>query len=166
MLATLLAAVLLLSSSAIDKPLVAVPARVRATGAAMPLLELTAAGSPTVRALLSRLAETDVIVYIEITSSPQVTVARTKLVTATPTARFLRIGISSTLRASEMPPLIAHELQHALEIAEQADVKDDAGVRRLYARIGHEHGIDNFETDAARAAERRAREEMARIAHP
>jgi hypothetical protein len=151
---------LLLGAPAADKPSVAPTPRVRATGAAVSLLEQTRARSATVRDLLARLADTDVIVYIEVTTSPQVATARTKLVTATPSARFLRIGVSSTMPPPDLPSLVAHELQHALEIAERPDVRDDEGVRRLYARIGHQGGHDQYETDAARIVERRVRREL------
>jgi hypothetical protein len=161
-----LLAFLLLDPSGADKPAVAPAARVRSVDAAGKLLEQAAARSATVRALLARLAATDVIVYVEITPSPQVVTARTKLVTATPSARFLRIGVSSVVPPAQMPPLIAHELQHALEIAEREDVRDDEGVRRLYAAIGHQHSVDRYETEAAKAVERRVREELRRIPNP
>ena len=154
--------VLLLLAEPADKPTIAVPSRVRATAAAAKSLAAAASQSPTVRDLLARLSATDAIVYIELTISPQIPSARTKLVTATPAARFLRIGVNSALPPSETPALIAHELQHAVEIAEREDVRDDEGVRRLYARIGHRHGLDNYETDAARDVERRVRDEMRR----
>jgi hypothetical protein len=161
-------ALLLLAASAADKPALAILSRVRPTGAAAKLLEDTAARSPTVRDLLARLALTDTIVYIEMTASPQVPTARTTLVTATPTARFLRIGVSSALAPNEMPALVAHELQHAVEIAEREEVRDGEGVRRLFARIGYQHGVDNYETEAAKSVERLVRGETAtrRIHNP
>lgn len=153
-------ALLLLATSGSDKPPVAMPSHVRAAQSAAKLLEDAAARSPTVRELMSRLATTDVIVYVEVTPSPQVRLARTKLVTATAAARFVRIGINLAVPPPDAPALVAHELQHAVEIAECADVRDDAGVRRLYSRIGHQHGVDEYETEAARAIERRVKEEL------
>lgn len=153
-------ALLLLAASGADKPPVAMLSHVRAAQSAVRLLEDAAARSATVRELMARLAGTDVIVYVEITPSPQATLARTKLVTATAAARFLRIGINLAVPPVDAPALFAHELQHALEIAECVDVRDDAGVRRLYTRIGHQHGVDQYETDAARAIERRVQQEL------
>jgi len=48
-------------------------------------------------------------------------------------------------------PLAAHEPQHAVEIASAPEVTDDAGVRRLYERIGRpsKDGLHSFETKAA-----------------
>ncbi len=163
--ATWMLALLLVAAPA-DKPTTAVPGRVRAAANAVSLLQRTAAGSATVRELMARLEATDVIVYVELTGSPQIGSARTKLVTSTPAARFLRIGISTRMAPLDMSALIAHELQHAVEIAERDDVRDDEGVRRLYARIGHQHGVDRYETDAAAQAERRARSELRRIPNP
>jgi hypothetical protein len=124
------------------------------------LIESTLAHSPTTRALVARLAATDAIVYVEVTASPQVPTARTKLVTAVARARFMRISINMTMTVRERAGLLAHELQHALEIAEHAEVRNDADVRRLYRRIGHAAGGDSFETDAARAVEWVVRSEL------
>jgi len=156
-------ALLIVAAGGADKPAVATLSHVRATRGAATLVELAASRSPTVRGLMARLALTDVIVYVELTPSPQVPIARTKLVTATPAVRFLRIGINTTVPLTDAPALIGHELQHAVEIAEQPDVRNDAAVRRLYARIGHQHGVDSYETDAAVRVERRVRDEMRRL---
>jgi hypothetical protein len=144
-----------------DRPVVTVPARVRAAASAVALLD-EAVRSATVRDLIARLEATDVIVYVEVTPSPQIPLARTKLVTATSRARFLRIGLRATLPPFDVTPLLAHELQHAIEIADCPDARDDEGVRRLYQRIGHQHGTDKFETEAARDVERLVRQEIRR----
>ena len=155
-------ALMLLAASAADKPTVAVPPHVRAEESAARLLAATTARSATVRDLVRRITATDVIVYVEMTASPQIPTARTKLVTATPGARFLRIGINNASPSFDWPALVAHELQHAVEIAEHPDVRDDEGMRRLYARIGNQHGIDSYETVAAQQVERQVRVEMRR----
>ena len=114
----------------------------------------------TVRDLLARLADTDVIVYVELTPSAQIPVARTKLVTAAAGARFLRIGINASVPFPEVAPLLAHELQHALEIAVDTGVVDEGGVRRLFTRIGRARGDDRFETAAAQQVESVVRREV------
>ena len=126
------------------------------------LIADTAARSPTVRDLLARLACTDVIVYVELTPSPQVPTAATRLVTSVRGVRFLRISISAAVSFGDLAPQLAHELQHAVEIAEQGEVSDAAGVRRLYQRIGRARGDDRFETDAAREVEGIVRGELRR----
>jgi hypothetical protein len=162
--ATLAASLLLgwlLSPDATPPPYAATLSRVRAQSSEVRvLIESTLAHSPTARALAARLAATDAIVYVEVTASPQIRTARTKLVTAVARARFIRIGINMAMSERERAGLLAHELQHALEIAEHADVRTDDDVRRLYRRIGHAAGGDSFETDAARAVEWTVRSEL------
>jgi predicted O-methyltransferase YrrM len=140
----------------------AVP-RVRAASADVrALIEDSAARSATVRDLLARLGCSDVIVHVEITASPQIPRARTKLVAASAGVRFLRIGINRSMAGHELIGVLAHELQHAVEIAERDEVRDDEGVRRLYQEIGRPSGADAFETDAALDVERLARLECRR----
>ncbi len=124
------------------------------------LIDDTAARSPTVRQLLARLADTDTIVYVEFTPSPLVPTARTKLVTTVSGARFLRIGINANAALADRGPWLGHELQHALEIGERRDVRDENAVRELYHHIGRTNGIDQFETDGARQVEWTVRTEL------
>jgi hypothetical protein len=152
--------VALLTGPSGDRPAVTVVPHVRAAANAAALLSDAAARSATVRELIGRLDATDVIVYIEVTASPEIPTARTKLVTVTAHARFLRIGLKNSLPPFDVTPLIAHELQHAVEIAENPGVRDEEALRRLYRRIGHQHGTDRFETDAAGDVERRVRDEV------
>jgi len=102
----------------------------------------------------------DVAVYVERTASPLIPTARTKLVTAVPGARFIRIGISTTVSFADLGPFLAHELQHAVEIAERVRVRDDDAVRDLYLEIGRARGGDRYETDAAREVEWVVRSEL------
>ena len=150
---------LLLSSGSDPDP--AGAARVRGLGSFVrSLIADTAARSPTARDLLARLAASDVIVYIEMSGTPEIPAARTKLVVAARGARFIRIGINPVIPFNDLAPLLAHELQHAVEIAEHTDVTDDAGVRRLFDRIGRTLGRDRYETDAALHVERTVRGEL------
>jgi hypothetical protein len=126
------------------------------------LIDDTLQRSPVVRALGARLACSDVIVYVEITATPQVPTARTKLVITSGATRFLRIGLNAGVPNAALGPLLAHELQHAVEIAEHEDVRDEPAVRRLYLRIGRSTGDDAFETDAAQEVEAVVRRELRR----
>jgi len=126
------------------------PSPVRAESAQLRRsIDEAAAQSAIVRELIARLACSDVIVYVEMSASPQIPRARTKLVTALPGVRFLRIGIHTSMAGRDFAPLLGHELQHAVEIAERDDVRDEEGVRRLYRAIGRAGSHDAFETDAA-----------------
>ena len=157
---TLLAGLLLLPATDIPRA-AAATSSVRAASPDMRLaIDHALAESAIVRALVARLACTDTIVYVESTASPQIPLARTKLVTAAPGIRFLRIGVNASISGAAFTPLLAHELQHAIEIAEREDVRDDAAVRRLYRAIGRADGDDRFETDVAVRVEAAVRREL------
>ena len=137
-------------------------AHVRPTSpSASTLLTEATAHSSVVNQLVERLTGSDVIVYVEIVASPEIPLARTKLVSGSAGARFLRISINVRNPVWDRVALLAHELQHAVEIAAATDVRDDEGVRRLYARIGFPGGTDRFETIAAKRMEMLARGELA-----
>jgi hypothetical protein len=135
-----------------------------ATPAVQMLLTDAIAQSAVVNDLIRRLTQSDTIVYVELTGSPEIPIARTKLVAATAGGRFVRIALNMLLSRWDRLPLLAHELQHAVEIAEAADVRDDVGVRRHFGRVGFANGTDHYETQAARDVERRVRVEIARAA--
>jgi hypothetical protein len=65
--------------------------------------------------------------------------------------RFLRINILPGEAEHRQLPLLAHELQHALEILSDSSATSLESVEKLYERIGtRQPGVGNFETDAAR----------------
>jgi hypothetical protein len=118
-------------------------------------------GSPTARALANELDSTDLIVYVQLTASEPAGRAATRLVTATSTYRFLRLVIGATTHPRDRAVLLGHELQHAVEIGRAPDVRDIAGLRRLYRRIGEDrHARFAFETSAAREMGFRVRREL------
>ena len=67
--------------------------------------------------------------------------------------RLLRITIDERLAADRRAAALAHELQHAAEIADATFVVDQASFAALYREIGHESGGDPhtncFETPEA-----------------
>jgi hypothetical protein len=94
--------------------------------------------SETFRNLLGAMDATDVIVYVE----PQ-----SKLrglggylahhMTATGQLRYLRAIVKFPDADDHFTALVAHELQHAKEVADASDVRDDEGLRRFFERSGH-----------------------------
>jgi hypothetical protein len=127
------------------------------------LITNAASRSMTVRELIARLDDTDVIVHVELTGSAQIPIARTRLVAAVAGVRFLRIAINAGVPFGDIAPLLAHELQHVVEIAEEPGAATESGVRRLYQRIGRARGGDRYETDAAQRVEWTVRREMSRV---
>ncbi|HEY7173248.1 MAG TPA: hypothetical protein VH417_20490 [Vicinamibacterales bacterium] len=65
--------------------------------------------------------------------------------------RFVRINMLPGEPEYRQLPLLAHELQHALEVLSDESAASPETVAKLYERIGvRQPGVGNFETDAAR----------------
>lgn len=121
--------------------------------------------SPTMRALADRVARGDVVVYLEIlhTLDPG-TAACVTWMAAVPGARYVRVSMRPNLPMSEAIAMLAHELQHVVEVIDHPDVRSDASLAALYQRIGHRTGFASrsFDTVAALRAGNLARLEMVR----
>jgi hypothetical protein len=128
------------------------------------LLEIGLERSPTFAQLVRTLNASDVIVYVERSHDlPKTLAGRLVLLPMAGAHRYLRIQIRNDLTAAETIALIGHELQHALEIAGAPAVRDATTMLSLYRRIGHPSaGTQHaFDTDAAQAAGRQVRVELA-----
>lgn len=72
--------------------------------------------------------------------------------------RVLLIHVDGSESMRTVPGLLAHEFQHAIEIAADPEVTDVASLRRLYERIGYpdcrDGQVECWETQAAQSAER------------
>lgn len=137
--------------------------RVRSTDAR--LQSLLAEGlnrSRTFASLVTALNRTDVIVYIEsVMILPPGTMGRLSMMPPTGDFRYLRVQIRADLSRREAIALIGHELQHALEIADAAEVRDSTGMIGLYERIGHaSNGEHAYDTEAAQDTGRIVRREL------
>jgi hypothetical protein len=109
--------------------------------------------SGTFRGLVARLEQSDVVVYFECdrAASPA---GRLTFVSAVAGIRYLHVRVSRLGSQAQQIALIAHELRHAVEIADAPDVVDVASLRAAYKRIGYvNHGAATpgvaFDTDAA-----------------
>ena len=143
--------------TAIDRPVRAPDPEIRQ------LLARGMARSPTFVALMRALDHTDVIVYVEMTSKLPMNVAGRLLFATASTSgpRYLRVQIARDGNANVMVAAIAHELQHAIEVANALDVRDEAGLERLYTRIGTRGALaQSFDTLAAQLTGRRVLFEM------
>ncbi len=121
--------------------------------------------SPTIRALAERVERGDVIVYFEI--APRLDPALAACVTwmaATPHARFVRVSMRPSLREADAVAMIAHELQHVVEVIDHPDVTSGDTLVALYERIGHRTGSTGltWDTQAALRAGDSARIEVVR----
>jgi hypothetical protein len=108
--------------------------------------------SPTVRRLLAELEASDLFVYVEVRPVLPSRTAQLALLGSGAGVRYLKIKIHRNNVGGAGISWLAHELQHAVEIASAPDVTDEAGFVRLYRRIGHRNSSgpgESFETDAA-----------------
>jgi hypothetical protein len=121
------------------------------------------AESATFRALVARIEAGDVIVYLE--ARPDFDRGVSACVTwmaATPWARFVRASLRPDLPGREAVAMIAHELQHVIEVLDHPDVRSELSLAGLYARIGHSTTVTGrrWDTRAALAAGARVRLEL------
>jgi hypothetical protein len=133
-----------------------------ATPAVNAMLAMGIKRSTTFARLARDLDDTDVIVYVEIVNSlPTGLDGRLSFSTTAGGFRYLRIQVPSNTGKHDLIAVVGHELQHALEIAEHPNVQDSEGVASLYKLIGLQaHGVDRYDTAAARSIGRRVRAEL------
>lgn len=133
------------------------------------VLELFVSGrvkSATFRALADRLERSDVIVHVEgsLPTARSDIAGTLRFVAAAGGYRYLRITVAAHLPRNRAVAMLGHELQHALEVADDPSVVDLASFESLYRRIG-DHCTDTgpirrFDTHAARDVERRISREL------
>jgi hypothetical protein len=121
--------------------------------------------SPTLRGLVERVEAAPILVFIEGDIRMPVYVgARLNFVTSVNGLRYVRVEIDCTLSPRRQIALLAHELQHALEIGERTDILDADGMESLYEEIGFQSNDNgshrSYETEAAKAAQRAVDHEM------
>jgi hypothetical protein len=112
--------------------------------------------------LITQLGATDLIVYVERSRDlPRALDGRVLLLPMTHQQRYARAEIRADLPASEEIGVIAHELQHALEIAREASVKTIEAMSALYRRIGIPgRGDHSYDTMAAKEMGKTVRAEL------
>ncbi len=117
------------------------------------LLRLLADGcrrSRTLDTLVKRIEQSDLLVYLEWGSDVPLSLrAYLRLAGAGPVHRYLRIKVKIPARDETVLLLLAHELQHAAEVADAPDVRTEADLDTLYRRIGDDSGA-GWDSKAAR----------------
>jgi hypothetical protein len=121
--------------------------------------------SPTMRALAARVEQSDVVVYFEIAFrlDPGMAACVTWMASV-PGARYLRVSMRANLREADAIAMLAHELQHVVEVIDSPEVQSGADLAALYARIGHRTGSggQTWDTAAALRAGNLARGDLVR----
>ena len=119
--------------------------------------------SATMRDLADRIEQSDVVVYMAIERGlgPGVSACVTWMASV-PGMRYLRISVRPDLHLAEAVAMLAHELQHVVEVIEHPDVQSNDDLAALYQRIGHRTGYTwrAWDTVAALRAGDLARTEL------
>jgi hypothetical protein len=124
--------------------------------------------SPTIRRLVDIIDASNLIVYLEKGRCPEVAVSCLMMAGGTRDARYVRVnfflqekvGRSMVWHPNDLSIAIAHELQHAAEIAAWPDVVDAETLVTAYRRSGLDRGSEHLDTDAAIRAGEARREEL------
>jgi hypothetical protein len=124
--------------------------------------------SPTFRRIVDLLEHSDLIVEVQcghFVNSQQA--GRTVLLAAQPRVRFVLIEVACWAAGGPSLHMLAHELRHALEIADEPWVVDGATLAQLYRTIGFPtrgttavEMFVAFETEDAVAAGERVHHEL------
>jgi hypothetical protein len=128
------------------------------------LLDAGLSRSATFRSLVATLDESDVIVYIE----PRTT--RQSLggylahqIVSRGGYRYLRIAVDTTGAEGRLVPLLAHELQHAIEVAQSPAAIDAESLQQVFVRLSVPFGCGGttcYETQSAKDVEHNVSEEL------
>jgi len=128
-------------------------ARLRPQGArATRWLQRAIERSPTVQRLVARIEASDVIVYLDVRPNlgPNLAACLTWMA-ATSTRRIVRTTLRTDLNPVEAAAMIAHELQHVVEVIEHPEVRSSESLLALYERIGHPTADTGLHWDTADA---------------
>ena len=117
--------------------------------------------SATFAGLMARLEQSNVIVYVEeVPRLPGFMDGRMLMLPTAHGQRYVRIQIVLRGTLVESVALLGHELQHAVEVAQEAEVDDQAKLAALYQRIGQSGGAHVYDTIAAQEIGRLIRREL------
>ena len=127
--------------------------------------------SATIQQLVARIEASDLVVYLSRGDCPRPAVACLMMAGHGSGTRYVRInfrlpdglGRARAWRRDDLSVQIAHELQHAAEIAGWADVIDAESLQRAYRRRHLDRGGAHVDTDAAIAAGRARQLELDRV---
>jgi len=120
--------------------------------------------SATFRALLDRIDAGDVIVYIA--TNRQIKSSLSGMLTWMTQAggyRYVRASINPDQAFDQLIATIGHEMQHAVEVIDDAGVTNERTLVELYRRIGQQNSISSpsrWETSAALQTGSQVRHEL------
>ena len=121
--------------------------------------------APLFAELLASIERSDVIVYLERGTCRGRGTGMTEFLTAAGDVRYARITLNIGRLGDAEVALVGHELQHVVELAKAASVRDIRAYRELYESIGYPtagRASASFETDAAQKTAWRILEQLRR----
>jgi hypothetical protein len=130
------------------------------------LIEDATAVSSTMRALVARIEQSNLIVYVRCVAFNQAPfVGRLMFLTAIADQRYVVIELRNPERWESQVATLAHELQHAVEIADAPWVVNQADMARYYSQAGITVGTKplTFDTDAAQQVGLRVQRELSAV---
>lgn len=138
------------------------------------LEELVATGtdrSASFRALVERLEQTNLIVYLQCEAATSTHFGRLIFLSNAGGRRYAVVRLRCPLVEYQQLALLGHELQHAVEVGEATQVVDQQSLMAHYRQVGFRAREDvgvglAFETEAARAMELAVRREILRGVAP
>jgi hypothetical protein len=118
--------------------------------------------SITFRTLMAQLERSNVIIYIEqVPRLPAALEGRMMMLPSAHGTRYVRIQLAMRGSPDDAIAVLGHELQHALEVAQEDWVNDQATLVALYRRIGTgPYGQHTYDTLAAQEVGRIVRREL------
>lgn len=120
--------------------------------------------SMTFRRLVDTLDSSDVVVYIDVKTTRQALggyLAHNIVIAGA--YRYLHVAVDVHGASGRLVPLLAHELQHAIEVAEHPDARDEQSLVQLFERLAVKFGCGGTtcsETQAAKDVEARVSSEL------
>lgn len=121
-------------------------------GRILVLIERGVARSATFRRLLDALDTSDVIVYVERKTMREALEGYLPHhITVAGATRYIHVKVDTRGAEIRAIAIIAHELQHAVEVARAPDVRDDQSLTLMFERVNFKFGCAGgcFETKAA-----------------
>jgi hypothetical protein len=130
------------------------------------LIDRGIAGSETFQALVAELDAAPIVVFVGCDLfMPEGLSGRLNFVSRVGEVRYVRVSIRCTLSFRTQLSMLAHELQHALEIGRNPEIEDVESMESYYEDVGIQSYVNathrSFETDAALAIQRRVYSEIA-----
>jgi hypothetical protein len=117
------------------------------------LFEVGLAQSPTLDALVSELNTASILLFADCgMRMPARIGAQLNLLTSVGDTRYVRVTVDCTLQHRRQITLLAHEIQHALEIGGRPDILDEDDMESLYEEIGYTTLKDSTHTRLETAA--------------